>query len=115
MLAVALRSPAVGLERMSEDLKTKFNSLEHIAAIEEAIENKGKLDHTAMQGVFLGPAGSGKSTLIKRLLKEEISQTSPSTGATDKVIQVSVKRSSSIPMSVFESKWLRLTYSSEAV
>ena len=86
-----------------------------MAAIEEAIKNKGKLDHTAMHGVFLGTARSGKSTLIKRLLKEEISQTSPSTGTADKVIHVSVKKSSSIAMSVMESKWFRLTYSSEAV
>ena len=68
-----------------------------------------------MQGVFLGPARSGKSSLIKRLLKEELFTTSPSTGATDKVIQVSVRKSSSTPTSVFESSWLRLTYSSEAV
>ena len=87
----------------------------HIAAIEEAIDNKGKLDHTAMQGVFLGPARSGKSTLIKRLMREDISTTSPSTGAADKVIQVSIKKSSSIATSIFGSKWLRLTYSSEAV
>ena len=87
----------------------------HIAAIEEAIRNKGKLDHTSMQGVFLGPARSGKSSLIKRLLREKIDRSSASTGAAEKVIQVNVKKSSSIPLSVFDSVWLRLTYGSEAV
>ena len=68
-----------------------------------------------MQGVFLGPARSGKSSLIKRLLKKELNPTSPSTGAADKVIQVSVKKSSSIATSIFESTWLHLTYSGEAI
>ena len=87
----------------------------HIAAIEEAIKNKGKLDHTVMHGVFLGPARSGKSSLIKRLLKKQLDRTSPSTGAADKVIQVSVRKSSSIATSVFESTWLHLTYGGEAI
>ena len=37
---------------------------QHLAAVEVAIRNKGKLDHGVMQGVFVGPAGSGKSILI---------------------------------------------------
>ena len=124
VLADALKSPMVGYAHLSDKIKAEFLSGEqthlleeekHIAAIEEAIENKGEIDHTAMQGVFLGPARSGKSTLIKRLLKEEIYQISPSTGAADKVIQVSIKKSSSVATSIFGSKWLRLTYSSEAV
>ena len=90
-------------------------SEQHIAAIDEAIQNKGKLDHTMMQGVFLGPARSGKSSLIKRLLKEKLGPTSPSTGVADKVIQVSVRKSSSIATSIFESTWLHLTYSGEAI
>ena len=70
-----------------------------------------------MQGVFVGPARSGKSSLIHRLLKEKVSSSSPSTGAADKIIQVGVKRSSSnaIPLSVVDSEWFRLTYSSEAI
>ena len=87
----------------------------HIAAIEEAIKNKGKLDHGVMQGVFLGSARSGKSSLIKRLLREKVSMISPSTGAAEKIIQVGVKKSSGIATSVFESTWMRLNYSSEAL
>ena len=68
-----------------------------------------------MHGVFLGPARSGKSSLIKRLLKKKFLPTSPSTGAADKVIHISVKKSSSIATSVFESTWLHLTYSGEAI
>ena len=68
-----------------------------------------------MQGVFLGPARSGKSSLIKRLLNKKLEPTSPSTGAADKVIQVSVRKSSSIATSVFESTWLHMTYSGEAI
>ena len=68
-----------------------------------------------MQGVFIGPARSGKSSLIKRLLKEIVNRTSSSTGVAEKVVQVNVKRSSCIATSIFESNWSRLTYSSEAV
>ena len=68
-----------------------------------------------MQGVFLGPARSGKSSLIKQLLKKEVNPASPSTGAADKVIQVSIKKSSSIATSIFESTWLHLTYGGEAL
>lgn len=68
-----------------------------------------------MQGVFLGPARSGKSSLIKRLLKQKPNPTSPSTGAADKVIQVSVRSSSSVAASIFESSWLHLTYGGEAI
>ena len=68
-----------------------------------------------MQGVFLGSARSGKSSLIKRLLREKVSMISPSTGAAEKIIQVGVKKSSGIATSVFESTWMRLNYSSEAL
>ena len=64
----------------------------HISAIEVAITRKGKLDHTVLQGAFLGPARSGKSSLIRRLLKEKFNPTSPSTGAADKVIHVCIKK-----------------------
>ena len=102
---------------LSLDIIKERESQKHIAAIENAIQDKGKLDHTVMQGVFLGPARSGKSSLIKRLLKEKLNPTSPSTGAADKVIQISVKKlkSSSIATSVFESTWLHLTYGGAAI
>ena len=63
----------------------------------------------------MGPARSGKSSLIKRLLMKKLDSSSPSTGAADKVIQVSVRKSSSIATSIFESTWLHMTYSGEAV
>ena len=103
------------LEILKTEVMYHHNQLHHFAAIEDAITNKGKVDHTVMQGVFLGPARSGKSSLIKRLLKKELNPSSPSTGAADKIIQVSVKKSSSSATSIFESTWLHLTYVGEAV
>ena len=105
-------------QRVEEEWKNKLAQQDkdyRYAAVEHAINSRGKLDHTVMQGVFLGPARSGKSSLIKRLLKEKLNSTSPSTGAAEKVIKVNVKKSSSIATSIFESSWLRLTYNSEAV
>lgn len=85
----------------------------HIAAIEQAIISKGELDHTLIQGVFLGPGRSGKSSTIHRLLKQPLNSISPSTGVADKVIQVEVRKSSTTATSVSDSIWLPLTFDGE--
>ena len=40
----------------------------HIAAVQKAMEERGMLDHTIVHGVFVGPARSGKNSLMERLL-----------------------------------------------
>ena len=67
-----------------------------------------------MHGVFLGPARSGKSSLLKRLLNEDVDAFSPSTGVADKVIQVEVRRSSSTAACISGCRWHRLTKNGEA-
>ena len=42
----------------------------HIAAVQKAMEERGMLDHTIVHGVFVGPARSGKNSLMERLLGE---------------------------------------------
>ena len=51
----------------------------HIKAVQNAMESKGILDHTIIHGVFVGLARSGKDSLMKRLLRKELSSVSPST------------------------------------
>ena len=36
----------------------------HIAAVQKAMEERGMLDHTIVHGVFVGPARSGKNSLM---------------------------------------------------
>ena len=67
-----------------------------------------------MQAVFLGPARSGKSSLIDRLTGGEPAPLSPSTGVAEEPVHVQVRRSKSFPLSVTDSIWFKLTYKSEA-
>ena len=62
----------------------------HIAAVQKAMEERGMLDHTIVHGVFVGPARSGKNSLMERLLGRMPSSVSPSTGVAESVVQVKV-------------------------
>ena len=62
----------------------------HIAAVQKAMEQRGMLDHTIVHGVFVGPARSGKNSLMERLLGRMPSSVSPSTGVAESVVQVKV-------------------------
>ena len=48
------------------------------------------LDHAIVHGVFVGPARSGKNSLMERLLGRMPSSVSPSTGVAESVVQVKV-------------------------
>ena len=87
-----------------------------LAAIEMAINEGGTIDHVLFHGVFLGPPRSGKDSLMKRLTGEMPSDTSPSTGAAEKVIHVKVEKSSTIVATITDnSVWIRLGYDEEAI
>ena len=87
----------------------------HLAALELAIRQKGSLDKTIMQCVFVGVPRSGKSTLMKRMVGERPTHSSPSTGVVDKVVQVEIVRSSTAAASVSGSTWVKLSHDDEAV
>ena len=80
---------------------------------------KGILEHTLAHGVLVGPAGTGKSSLMSRLVGEMPSSTLPSTGVANRVVQVEVRKSSSIAVSVLNafsnSTWLKILYDEEAI
>ena len=81
-----------------------------IAAVEQAISKRGKLTHSLVHGVFVGPARSGKDTLLKRLLGEKPSDKSPSTGVAERVIHVKVdnKSTNTLAATVKDANWRRL-------
>ena len=87
----------------------------HLAALELAIRQKGSLDKTIMQCVFVGVPRSGKSSLMKRMVGERPTHSSPSTGVVDKVVQVEIVRSSTAAASVSGSTWVKLSHDDEAV
>ena len=57
------------------------------------------LDHTIVHGVFVGPARSGKNSLMERLLGRMPSSVSPSTGVAESVVQVKVIQKSTRALS----------------
>ena len=88
----------------------------HIAAIQNAIEKRGMLNHTVVHGVFVGPARSGKNSLMERLLGRMPSSVSPSTGVAESVVQVKViQKSTTIATNVEESIWSVMDYDDEAI
>ena len=88
----------------------------HVAAVQRAMEEKGMLDHTIVHGVFIGPARSGKNSLLERLLGRKPSSASPSTGIAESVIHVKViQKSATIATDVEETIWSEMDYDDEAI
>ena len=87
---------------------------QHVAAFEEAVKEKGKLDQTIMQCVFVGPPRSGKSSLIKRLTGERPSRSLPSTGVAEKVIQVEIRKPMASTVKAKDLAWNKLSFNDEA-
>ena len=99
-------------ERNTEDPSDE----ERFAAVEKAMTEKGTLEHTLSHGVMVGPARSGKSSLMSRLAGEMPSSTSPSTGVAEKVVQVvRVRKSHTVALSVHDTIWFKLLYDQEAI
>ena len=74
------------------------------------------LDHTIVHGVFVGPARSGKNSLMERLLGRMPSSVSPSTGVAESVVQVKVmQKSATFAANVEESIWSVMDYDDEAI
>ena len=67
-----------------------------------------------MQCAFVGTPRSGKSSLMKRLIGEHPTPSSPSTGVADKVVQIIV-RSSTTAANVSNLAWDKLNYDDEAI
>ena len=85
----------------------------HLAPLKQAIEQKDMLDKTIMQCVFIGIPRSGKSSLMKRMVGEDLPDISPSTGVADKSVQVIV-RPSAAAVRESDSTWTKLKDNEEA-
>jgi GTPase SAR1 family protein len=88
----------------------------HIAAVQKAMEERGMLDHTIVHGVFVGPARSGKNSLMERLLGRMPSYVSPSTGVAESVVQVKViQKSATFAANVEKLIWSEMDNDDEAI
>ena len=80
------------------------------------MQERGMLDHTIIHGVLVGPARSGKDSLMHRLLGETPSSESMSTGVVERVVQVEVpQKSIQIATRVEESIWSRMDFDENVV
>ena len=64
----------------------------YLSVCEQAIRESGATDQTIMHCVFVGPAGVGKSTLLKRLLRMKLDQTRTSTPVAETSLRVDFVR-----------------------
>ena len=98
------------------DTKISAEEKKHIAAVQKAMDERGKLNHTIIHGVFVGPARSGKNSLMERLLGRIPLSVSPSSGVAESVVQVKVmQKSATLAAKVEESVWSVMDYDEEAI
>ena len=105
-------------DESDEDSIEDVSEAEYLDAVRLAINLKGMIEHTLAHGVFVGLAGSGKSSLMSRLVGEMPSSTSPtcSSGVANRVVQV--RKSSSFAACGCPSSncaWSKLLYHEEAI
>ncbi len=99
-----------------EEMLAAAEEEKHIAAVQKAIEERGTLNHTVVHGVFVGPARSGKNSLMERLLGRMPSSVSPSTGVAENVVQVQViQKSTTFAANIEELSWSEMDYDDEAI
>ena len=73
-----------------DEKKIEAESQEFIKAVEQAISKSGKISRKLAHSIIIGPPGSGKSSLIDRLLKRLRKKFSKSTGVCNSVIVVDI-------------------------
>ena len=97
-------------------LEDTIDDERHIAAVQQAMERKGVLNHTIIHGVFVGQARSGKNSLMERLLGRWPKSSSPSTGVADSTIQVKVtEKSTTVSTNVEGCVWSAMDLDDEAI
>ena len=64
-----------------------------LSAIRQVMVEKGYVEQTVMQAVFIGPARSGKSSLKNRLTGKPAQKHTSSTGVADKAVRVEISSS----------------------
>ena len=71
----------------------------YLSKCEQVMHESGTMDQTIMHCIFVGPAGVGKSSLLKRLLRKKLVSKRTSTQAAEKSVQVEIIRDVTISIS----------------
>ena len=80
------------------------------------MQEKGMLNHTVVHGVFVGPARSGKNSLMNRLLGKEVYAVSPSTGVAESAVHVKViQKSHTVAANIEKMYWSHMDYDDEVI
>ena len=95
----------------------------HLEAFRAVIAEKGTLEQTIMHCLLFGYPGTGKSSLLKRLIGHLPDPTLPSTGVAEKAVQVEIRRLSTTTAMALHttsqrgtvSKWYSLSCDDEAI
>ena len=77
----------------------------YLSLCEQAIHESGKTDQTIMHCIFVGPAGVGKSTLLKRLLRMKLDPIRTSTQLAEKSVRVGIRDVSTSVAQVSDFDW----------
>ena len=64
----------------------------YLSICEQVMREHGEMDQTIMHCIFVGPAGVGKSSLLKRLLRMKLGPSRISTQVAEKSVQIEVIR-----------------------
>ena len=64
----------------------------YLSICEQVMREHGEIDQTIMHCIFVGPAGVGKSSLLKRLLRMKLDPSRISTQVAEKSVQIEVIR-----------------------
>jgi GTPase SAR1 family protein len=102
---------------LNDKYMTEVNN-EFISVMEEAIKNKGTINHTIAHGVIVGPGRSGKNTLMSRLMGNkppDPNEISPSTGVLENIVKIEVKKISTVATAVSNLEWMKLEHDEEAL
>ena len=70
--------------------------------VQKAIAKSGKIDRKLAHSMFVGPTGSGKSSLMDRLLGRQRKKFSASTGVCDTVVIIDINPSTFHPVTILD-------------
>ena len=86
-----------------------YSDVDHYLSIcEKVINEHGQMDQTIMHCIFLGAAGVGKSSLMKRLLHMQLDSTRTSTPLAKKSVRVQVRNVATTVAKVSGLDWQRM-------
>ena len=77
----------------------------YLRLCKQAMRESGVTDQTIMHCIFVGPAGVGKSTLLKRLLRIRLDQTRTSTQLAENSVRVDIRNVSTHVAQVSDVDW----------